>query len=46
MYNFYNSILDIIINKIIPMTEKNIIKGNKIFAATILNKKDLSVNTI
>ena len=42
----YNLILDILLKNIIPLTKKNIKKGNKIFGAAILKKKDLSIITI
>ena len=35
----YNLILDILLKNIIPLTKKNIKKGNKIFGAAILKKK-------
>ena len=39
-------LLDILILDIITQTIKNVTMGNKIFAAAILNKKDLSIVTI
>ena len=38
----YNSILDIIIDKLIPETKIAVQKGNKIFGAFVLKKSDLS----
>ena len=35
--------LDIFTKEILPITEKGVIKGNKIFGAAILKKKDLSL---
>tara|TARA_Y100000741_G_C18081045_1_gene488671 strand:+ start:74 stop:655 length:582 start_codon:yes stop_codon:yes gene_type:complete len=46
MIKDYSIILDIFLNHIIPLTKKNIIKGNKIFGAAILKKTDLSILTI
>tara|TARA_Y100001970_G_C13867896_1_gene667482 strand:+ start:79 stop:660 length:582 start_codon:yes stop_codon:yes gene_type:complete len=42
----YSSVLDIIINLLIPLTEKSIKKGNKIFGAVIINKKNYSIEAI
>ena len=42
----FDLLLDILILDIIPQTIKNVAMGNKIFAAAILNKKDLSIVTI
>jgi tRNA(Arg) A34 adenosine deaminase TadA len=42
----YVRILDLIINEIIPATDGNVKKGNKIFGAAILNKDDLSTHCI
>ena len=39
----YNLILDIFLDKLIPITKKSIAKGNKVFGAAILKKSDLSV---
>ena len=41
--NFINNLLNIFINNIIPLTEKNVSLGNKIFGAAILRKNDLSL---
>ena len=41
--NFINNLLNIFINNIIPLTEKNVSLGNKIFGAAILRKSDLSL---
>ena len=38
----YNSILDIIINTLIPETKIAVEKGNKIFGAFVVKKSDLS----
>ena len=46
MINFYNKLFSVIINELIPETEISILKGNKIFSAAILRKKDLSTVTI
>ena len=46
MFINYNLILDVFLKSIIPLTKKNINKGNKIFGAAILKKKDFSVVTI
>jgi len=40
---FIERLLDVIENNIAPMTAKEVIKGNKIFGAAILLKKDLSL---
>ena len=42
MLKFYNILISIILNEIIPATKISISKGNKIFGAAILNKNDLS----
>ena len=42
MNKFYNVLISIILNEIIPVTKISISKGNKIFGAAILKKKDLS----
>ena len=42
MYLFYNKLIDIIIKEIIPKTKKSVLKGNKIFGAAIIDKKNLS----
>tara|TARA_Y100000590_G_scaffold401890_1_gene487105 strand:+ start:2262 stop:2843 length:582 start_codon:yes stop_codon:yes gene_type:complete len=39
-------ILDKFLNELIPITEINVLKGNKIFGALILNKKDYSTITL
>ena len=39
----YNSLLDIIINTLIPQTKIAVQKGNKIFGAFIIKKSDLSL---
>ena len=46
MINFYNKLFSVIINEIIPETEISISKGNKIFGAAIIRKKDLSTVVI
>ena len=38
----YSRLLDLILNEIIPLTYKNVVKGNKIFGGAIINKVDLS----
>ena len=43
MNSKYNKIIDIIISNIIPKTKIAISKGNKIFGAAILNKKNYSL---
>ena len=43
MSSIYNSIIDTILNKIIPETKISISKGNKIFGAAILKKRDYSL---
>ena len=42
MSKLYNTLLQIILSKIIPSTKISIQQGNKIFGAAILSKKDLS----
>ena len=42
----YDLILDVFLNRIIPITKKSIVKGNKVFGAAILKKSNLSVLTI
>ena len=42
MLKFYNILISKILNEIIPATKISISKGNKIFGAALLNKKDLS----
>ena len=42
MKNIYEILLSTILNEIIPMTRKSISKGNKIFGAAILNKRDFT----
>ena len=39
-------LLDVILNDIISITKKNILKGNKIFGAVILQKSNLDTITI
>ena len=41
----YNSILDIIIDTLIPETKIAVHKGNKIFGALIVKKSDLSLGS-
>ena len=36
-------ILNVFLNKVLPLTEKGVGKGNKIFGAAIIKKKDLSL---
>ena len=36
-------LLNIFLNEVLPLTEKGIVKGNKIFGAAIIKKDDLSV---
>ncbi len=43
MIDLSNKLLDVIEHNIVPMTAKEVIKGNKIFGAAILLKKDLSL---
>ncbi len=43
MIELSNRLLDVIEHNIVPMTAKEVIKGNKIFGAAILLKKDLSL---
>ncbi|SVC06410.1 uncharacterized protein METZ01_LOCUS259264 [marine metagenome] len=38
----YSRLLDLILNEIIPLTYKNVSKGNKIFGGAIISKHDLS----
>ena len=38
----YSRLLDLILNEIIPLTYKNVAKGNKIFGGGIISKVDLS----
>ncbi len=38
-----NRILDVIENDIVPMTERGVTEGNKLFGAAILHKSDLSL---
>ena len=38
----YSRILDLILNEIIPLTKKNVEKGNKVFGAAIISKVELS----
>ena len=40
MKNIYGILLSTILDEIIPMTRKAILKGNKIFGAAILSKSD------
>ena len=42
MKNIYGILLNTILNEIIPMTRKAILKGNKIFGGAILSKRDFS----
>ena len=42
----YKIIIDKILHELIPITEKSVENGNKIFGALILNKKDYSTITI
>ena len=42
MFQNYSILLEIILNEIIPVTKKALLKGNKIFGAAILRKSDLS----
>ena len=46
MFKFYNILILKILNDIIQSTKISISKGNKIFGAAILNKKDLSTVVI
>ena len=46
MFKKYNSILDLFINSLIPLTKKNVNLGNKIFGAMILKKTDYSIISI
>ena len=46
MFLEYEKLLDIILQNIIPEVKNSVAKGNKIFAATILKKKDLSILTL
>ena len=36
-------ILNIFLNQVLPLTEKGVAKGNKVFGAAIIKKKDLSI---
>tara|TARA_Y100001970_G_scaffold57546_1_gene72910 strand:- start:4955 stop:5536 length:582 start_codon:yes stop_codon:yes gene_type:complete len=45
IYNF-NLIIDKFISELIPLTKKNVLQGNKIFGAFILNKEDYSTVAI
>ena len=36
-------LLNIFLNEVLPLTEKGVAKGNKIFGAAIIKKKELSV---
>ena len=36
-------LLNIFLNEVLPLTEKGVVKGNKIFGAAIIKKDDLSV---
>ena len=42
MNKIYNILISVILDEIIPATKISILKGNKIFGAAILKKKDLS----
>ena len=46
MSSILNTLLNTILYKIVPETEKSINKGNKIFGAAVLNKENLSLITI
>ena len=46
MSNFYNILISKILNEIIPASKISISKGNKIFGAALLKKKDLSTVVI
>ena len=43
MTSIYSILINTIINSIIPKTEQAVLKGNKIFGAAILLKKDYSL---
>tara|TARA_Y100001970_G_scaffold3646_1_gene4180 strand:- start:1117 stop:1704 length:588 start_codon:yes stop_codon:yes gene_type:complete len=43
MINLANKIVEVFENKLLPMTQKSVGKGNKIFGAAILNKENLSL---
>jgi len=42
----YELIINKLLNELIPITEKSVVNGNKIFGALILNKKDYSTITV
>ena len=42
----YEQILDVFINSIIPLTQKSVESGNKIFGAAIIKKNDYSIEVI
>ena len=46
MKNIYGILLSTILDEIIPMTRKAILKGNKIFGAAILSKRDFTTIVI
>ena len=46
MKNIYGILLSTILDEIIPMTRKSILKGNKIFGAAILSKRDFTTIVI
>ena len=46
MLSNYNKILDIFLEDLIPLTNKTIIEGNKIFGAFIIKKSDLSITCL
>ena len=46
MKNIYGILLSTILDEIIPVTRKTILKGNKIFGAAILSKRDFTTIVI
>ena len=46
MIQNYDKILDIFLNDLLPITKKEIIKGNKIFGAFIVKKSNLSLECV
>jgi len=46
MKNIYGKLLSTILDEIIPVTRKAILKGNKIFGAAILSKRDFTTIVI
>jgi len=46
MITIYEILLSKILDEIIPITKKTVLKGNKIFGAAILSKKDFTTITI